>query len=400
MTLYKMDALKGLSKIGAGSVQCCITSPPYWGLRDYQTPPVQWPAIRYAPMAGMKAIRIGPWEGELGREPSLEAFIAHVVHVFRGVRRVLADDGTAWVNMGDGYNAAGRKGQGTREGCKQGTNRASAAGADEMRPTNENLKPKDLMGQPWRVAFALQADGWTLRQDVIWAKPNPMPESVLDRCTKAHEYLFLLSKGPRYFCNMEAIREPVAEEGRTPGNVEPSKGQAAYEAGMVEHRTKAGLLTHAQRAAVFATAGSEDCLFDLDPSPVPREGPRARGGANAFRGQGAHEQGPGAAANREGRDMKHAGYAADTRNRRSVWEVASAGFAGAHFATYPPDLIRPCVLACTRPGDIVLDIFAGSGTTGAVAMEEGRKAILIEVNPAYHPLIEKRLLDTTPGLGI
>jgi DNA modification methylase len=237
--------------------------------------------------------------------------------------------------------------------------RCPATPGDRLR----GLKPKDLIGVPWRVAFALQADGWYLRQDIIWSKPNPMPESVTDRCTKAHEYVFLLSKSERYYFDHEAIKEPVAAAtiarlaqdvenqtgsdrvpgktngpmravgGRLAGNVRPPKGQLAYEAGDERQRTKAGL-----------------------------------------RAEKAREAG---------------GYF--TRNKRSVWQVATRGYKGAHFATYPPDLIEPCVFAGSKPGDLVLDPFGGSGTTAQVALQHGRRALLCELNPSYIALAEQRL---------
>ena len=209
------DALTRLRDLPNESVHCCVTSPPYWGLRDYGV------------------------EGQIGLEPSQEAYVARIVAVFAEVRRVLRPDGTCWVNLGDSYNAAGRVGHGTRIGYKQGTSRASACGEDSPRPSAVGLKPKDLVGIPWRVAFALQADGWWLRSDIIWHKPNPMPESVTDRPTKAHEYVFLLTKSERYAYDADAIAE--IGTGRNPGNVS-HKGTTAYESGDDHHRTKGGLL--------------------------------------------------------------------------------------------------------------------------------------------------------------
>ena len=209
------DALTRLRDLPNESVHCCVTSPPYWGLRDYGV------------------------EGQIGLEPSQEAYVARIVAVFAEVRRVLRPDGTCWVNLGDSYNAAGRVGHGTRIGYKQGTSRASACGEDSPRPSAVGLKPKDLVGIPWRVAFALQADGWWLRSDIIWHKPNPMPESVTDRPTKAHEYVFLLTKSERYAYDADAIAE--IDTGRNPGNVSHN-GTTAYESGDDHHRTKGGLL--------------------------------------------------------------------------------------------------------------------------------------------------------------
>jgi DNA modification methylase len=313
------------------SVQCCVTSPPYFGLRDYGHP------------------------GQIGQEETPESFVAAMVDVFREVRRVLKADGTCWLNLGDSYNAAGRTGHGTRIGCKQGTNRASATKADNCRPSVADLKPKDLIGIPWRVAFALQADGWYLRQDIIWAKPNPMPESVTDRCTKSHEYIFLLSKSEQYFYDHEAIKEP-AECGRLRGSgpmVKPGTGR--NDSTMTgDHRVRPS-----KKKGDFN--GKTEAMADT--------------GQNAFRA------------------------VTDTRNKRSVWNVQTFSYPEAHFATYPPDLIKPCIMAGTKPGDVVLDPFGGSGTTGQVALELGRRAILCELNPEYAEIIYNRT-NVTIGLGI
>lgn len=293
-------------------VQTCVTSPPYFGLRDYGHP------------------------GQIGLEQTPEEYIAAMVEVFRCVRDVLADDGTLWLNIGDSYNAAGRTGHGTRVGFKQASNRASAEGADNCRPSVEGLKPKDLIGIPWMLAFALRADGWYLRQDIIWHKPNPMPESVRDRCTKAHEYIFLISKSERYFFDSEAMKEPAVSE--KPAGNKRHKYADAYAAGTSEeHRTKAGLL---------ALQGVEW----------------------------------------------------ETRNRRSVWTVATRPYKGAHFATFPPALIEPCILAGSRPGDIVLDPFMGSGTTAAVAIQHGRQYLGCELNPDYRPLQQERISEAVGPL--
>jgi len=299
------DALSMLHTLPDESVQCCVTSPPYWGLRDYGV------------------------AGQIGLEPNVDDFIARLVDVFREVRRVLKRDGTAWVNMGDCYASSGGAGiQGTR-GQRFGrrhTQETIDLGAKRY-DLERGIKPKDLIGQPWMLAFALRAEGWFLRQDIIWHKPNPMPESVTDRCTKAHEYIFLLSKSERYYYDAEAMQEPAAyaDCGR------PSKKKGEFEA---------------------------------KGEPLPGQLP--------FRAITA------------------------TRNRRSVWTVPTQPYTGAHFSTFPPDLIKPCILAGTKPGDVVLDPFGGSGTTGQVAIELGRRAVLIELNPEYLPLIRRRC-TVTPG---
>ncbi len=322
------DVLKTLPD---ASAQCCVTSPPYFGLRDYGV------------------------DGQIGLEPTPDEFVAALVAVFREVRRVLRDDGMLWLNLGDSYNAAGRTGQGTRVGFKQGTNRASAAGSDQCRPSVDSLKPKDLIGIPWRVAFALQTDGWYLRQDIIWHKPNPMPESVTDRCTKAHEYIFLLSKSERYYFDNEAMQEEAT--GGAPGNT-THKHTAAYEAGDARHRTKGGLLAYS---------------FKRRTATTPPPGKTAQ--------------------HRDDRDdIAYIG----TRNKRSVWTVPTQPFRDAHFATFPPDLIEPCILAGSRQGDTILDPFGGAGTTGLVADRLQRDAILVELNPQYAEMARKRIYGDAP----
>lgn len=249
--------------------QMCVTSPPYFGLRDYGH------------------------DGQIGLEQTPEQYIAAMVDVFRRVRDVLADDGTLWVNIGDSW------------------------GSGKDYP---GIKQKDLIGIPWMLAFALRSDGWYLRQDVIWSKPNPMPESVRDRCTKAHEYIFLLSKAEKYFFDAEAMREPAVQAGRVRNDkIGGNKGD------------------------------------DVHHSP-----------GGQFIGS-------------------------ETRNRRSVWSVATRPYKGAHFATFPPALIEPCILAGSRPGDIVLDPFMGSGTTAQVALEHGRAYLGCELNPDYKTLQDERI---------
>lgn len=300
------DCRESLCAMAAAGVkvQTCVTSPPYFGLRDYGV------------------------EGQRGAEKTPEEFIANLVEDFRCVREVLADDGTLWVNIGDSYASQGGKQVAQTkhqvEGASDGQNKG------ETRRPPDGLKPKDLIGIPWMLAFALRADGWYLRQEIIWHKPNPMPESVTDRCTKAHEQIFLLSKSPRYFFDSEAIKEPAVST--KPAGNKSHKGATAYDEGDEKHRTKAGL-------------------------------------------------------------MALAGVEWETRNRRSVWSVATRPYKGAHFATFPPALIEPCILAGSRPGDVVLDPFMGSGTTAAVAIEHGRRYIGCELNESYGCLQEKRIAE-------
>jgi DNA modification methylase len=311
-TLYQGDCIATLQTLPEKSINCCVTSPPYFGLRDYGH------------------------DGQIGLEQTPEAYVTKMVEVFREVRRVLRDDGTLWLNLGDSYNNAGSSKNGTGLDGKQ---RGGATGADgecgykkrDLRHAlkGSGIKHKDLMGIPWKVAFALQADGWYLRQDIIWHKPNPMPESVKDRCTKAHEYIFLLSKSERYYFDSEAMKEPAVSE-KPDGNKRHKYTDAYTNGTSEEHRTKAGLL---------ALQGVEW----------------------------------------------------ETRNRRSVWTFATKPYKGAHFATYPPELIRPCILAGCPKGGTVLDPFGGSGTTAQVAIEEGRNAVLCELNPEYIELAKQRI---------
>lgn len=269
------------------SVNCCVTSPPYFGLRNYGV------------------------EGQMGLEATPDEFVSALVTVLGEVRRVLTDDGTLWLNLGDSYASGGRK---TRDADKKLPQRGAEYRAQD------GLPEKNLIGIPWRVAFALQADGWILRQDIIWQKPNAMPESVGDRCTKSHEYVFLLSKSPKYFFDSNAIKED----------------------------------------AVKGAAGSS---FNK--------------GKTA-----AHQLGRSSSAERV-EDGK--------RNRRSVWSVPTSPYKAAHFATFPPALIEPCVLAGCPAGGVVLDPFGGSGTTAGVAIAHGRKAVLCELNPEYAELIPSRI---------
>lgn len=308
-------------------VQCCVTSPPYYGLRDYGHP------------------------GQLGLEKTPAEYVTAMAEVFGLVRELLADDGVLWLNLGDSY-AAGGMGAGSG---KQLTNRGTAAGGhmDKPRKAPEGLKPKDLIGIPWRVAFALQEAGWYLRQDVIWHKPNPMPESVTDRCTKAHEYLFLLTKSERYYWDAEAMRERAVA-----GDIGAMDGGA-------------------QRQANGTDAN---------------DGRNFRSKANSFKRDGSKraEVIPGQTVGTHRAEREESTYDTFTRNRRSVWTVPTQPYAGAHFAVFPAALIEPCVLAGSRPGDLVLDPFMGSGTTAQVAQALGRQWIGCELNPEYAPLQEQR----------
>lgn len=300
------DCREILRTLPEQSVQCCVTSPPYYGLRDYGV------------------------DGQIGLEETPERFITQLVDVFREVRRVLRDDGTLWLNIGDSYartggtdckvSASAQVGS-TRNTLEQMSDRTSNAAAI-------GLKSKDLIGIPWMLAFALRADGWYLRQDIIWHKPNPMPESVKDRCTKAHEYLFLLTKSARYCFDADAIAE----------------------------------------TSVKGSAGS---TFNSGKTAT-------------------HQLGRSSDAHRED---------GETRNKRSVWTIPTAPFKEAHFATFPPALVEPCILAGSKPGDTILDPFMGAGTTALVAERLGRQWIGCELNPEYAEIARHRVIGVTAGLA-
>ncbi|MBP8145966.1 MAG: site-specific DNA-methyltransferase [Inhella sp.] len=331
------DCREILRTLSDNSVHCCVTSPPYFGLRDYGH------------------------AGQIGLEPTPAEYVEQMVQVFREVRRVLRADGTLWLNLGDSYTGSASTG-----GTGKETDYTGARSLPNQRA--EGLKPKDLIGIPWRVAFALQADGWYLRQDIIWSKPNPMPESVRDRCTKAHEYVFLLSKSERYHYDADAIAEDAT--GRAPGN-HSQKGTAALEDGDEKHRTKAGLVAYAQRQR------SRRDSFKREASKR----------AEAIPGQtvGTHRA-----------DRAESDYDTDTRNKRSVWTIATQPYSEAHFATMAPELAETCIKAGCPPGGIVLDPFGGAGTTGLVADRLQRSAVLIELNPSYVELQQRRIGSDAP----
>jgi DNA modification methylase len=301
----------------AGKIQTIITSPPYWGLRDYGV------------------------DGQLGQEPTLREFLANMVEVFDLCRELLAEDGTLWLNMGDSYASKG--GQGPMTG-KQFEGRARAN--DNICLSNrsagtDGLKSKDLCGQPWRLAFAMQDAGWYLRQDIIWHKPNPMPESIKDRCTKSHEYLFLLAKSERYYYDFEAMQEPVnggAHARRT------TKMPDGWDTGPGGHGSihRNGRQKGERKLAEAGSGTKNNDSFDAAMAVMP-----------------------------------------ETRNRRSVWTIPTESFSEAHFATFPQALVEPCILAGSRPGDIVFDPFLGSGTVAQVAQNLGRKWLGCELNPEY-----------------
>jgi DNA modification methylase len=314
VSVLRGDCRDVLKAMPPESVHCCVTSPPYWGLRDYGV------------------------AGQIGLEETPDAYVAELVGLFREVRRVLRKDGTLWLNLGDSYAGSwGARGRGNGTNAarpdlesKHGTDAPNRFGFAPL-----GIKPKDLVGIPWMVAFVLRADGWYLRQDIIWSKPNPMPESVTDRCTKAHEYIFLMSKGPRYYYDPEAIKE-------------------ASEYPDDNRKARASEKDYTDRVV-------KDRIAAMNP----------KNATNYL-----------------------------TRNRRSVWTVATQPYSGAHFATFPPALIEPCILAgCPKDGT-VLDPFGGAGTTGLVADRLQRNAVMIELNPEYATMAERRIADDAPLLMV
>ncbi len=312
------DAVEVLRSMESGRFYTCITSPPYFGLRDYGV------------------------NGQIGLESTPEEYIARLVEVFREVRRVLRDDGTLWVNIGDSYagSGKGRYADGHHsEGAKQSTNAGSIVG--KLNKTRaQGCKTKDLIGIPWMLAFALRSDGWYLRQDIVWNKSNAMPESVKDRCTRSHEYIFLMSKSPRYYFDAETIREPRVSE----KNDAVAGSLGAF--GPPQKRRRG--------------SGCKERILRQTPTPH-------LGGHIPYSGE------------------------QEKRNRRDVWTISTGGYKGAHFATFPEKLVEPCVLAGCPSGGAVLDPFAGSGTTGAVAKRLRREFVGIEINEEYAALARRRI---------
>ncbi|GHV36284.1 methyltransferase [Synergistales bacterium] len=305
--IINANVFDGLKTIETATVDTCVTSPPYYRLRDY----------------GMAE--------QLGLEETPTEYVDSLVAVFREVRRVLRDDGTLWLNIGDSYAGGGR-------GCdspKQRTNRGTVNMPRSVVPNG--IKPKDLIGIPWLLAFALRDDGWYLRQDIIWHKPNPMPESVKDRCTRAHEYIFMLTKGQHYYYDSNAIQEKAVN-----GDPHPPRGSVGT---LIKNKGRRKQDEHGERYKGF-----NGRYHNEDHPPVI------------------------------------------VRNKRDVWTVTPKPYKGAHFAVFPPELIEPCILAGSRPGGLVLDPFCGSGTTCITAYAAGRKFIGIDLNPEYCAMAEKRII--------
>lgn len=326
------DALEELRKLPSCSIRTCITSPPYYQLRDYGV------------------------DGQIGLEDSVEEYIGKLVAVFHEVRRVLQADGTLWLNIADSYAGSTKGAAQNPENAlkyKQGTNKGLLG--SRLAPTPKcGCKTKDLLGVPWLLALALREDGWYLRQDIIWQKPNPMPESVTDRCTKSHEYLFLLSKSKQYYFDWAAIQEPCV--GFDKSSPRGSKGTSRPNAG------------------------------------------RRKGNRKSFRGGGVYTRNASFDNGTDKQNETNGNKPNETglRRKRSVWCVATNGGGGKHYATFPKRLILPCILAGSRAGDTVLDPFAGSGTVGAAAADCGRGYVLIDLSPVYVQICKERLQNESP----
>lgn len=406
------------------SVQCVVTSPPYWGLRDYGVAPSIWGAsdcahvwgdsvtvnatnhtdkrrwnhtrngrdeehptdkrvawLRTVVDQGKFCQSCGAWRGALGLEPTPELFVDHIVDIFAEVRRVLRDDGTLWLNLGDSYSGSGKGGnpdegkQSTNKGSqsigvlygKTGETARQAALTNVSRrwTTEACIRPKQLIGIPWRVAFALQSDGWYLRSDIIWAKPNPMPESVTDRPTKSHEYVFLLSKSERYYYDADAIAEPVS------GAMLLQMEQGYGGLGIKDYESAGVQNPSSVKARIIANA-------------------RLKGNARTFRGGGAYTGGQSFDNSVDAPRQSHGNIPNDdlTRNARSVWTIATQPYPDAHFATFPEALPERCICAGSKMGDLIFDPFIGSGTVGAVAERLGRRWVGTDL--AYHDLSAAR----------
>jgi len=339
VTLHHGDALTVLASMPDQSVDCIVTSPPYLGLRDYGVTGTDWPAVTYPPMHGLPVVDVPAMTCPLGHEPTIESFVGHLVLIFEQARRVLADDGTLWLNLGDSYarqGGAGRGGGSMLQGRKHG--HAQEATTNRRRKPGITLPEKNLRGVPWRAAYALQADGWILRNDITWAKPNGMPESVRDRLAAKHEHVFLFAKSPRYWFDIGAIKVPTT--GEAPGN-RPETIQA-YGRGV----------------------GTDS-------------GSRRWGGNPSSTLLKVHE----------------------TRNPGDVWTIPTAPFPGAHFAVMAPALAERAILAGCKPGGTVLDPFSGSGTTGMVAARHGHRYVGIDASRDFLDLSLRTRLAQGALLG-
>jgi site-specific DNA-methyltransferase (cytosine-N4-specific) len=468
-----VDVRAGLRAMPPESVQCCVTSPPYWGLRDYGIAPSVWGGLDGHPhvwgglergkradmlpadqttstarigtteegnagaLNGGRFCECGAWLGCLGLEPTQDLYVEHVVEVFAEVWRVLRKDGTLWINLGDSYAGSRRGGyvgdattlQGSTEGQDQSRIAAmtqSRRRDDEMIPRSDVLvdgcKPKDLVGIPWLVAFALRGAGWYLRSEVIWSKPNAMPESIRDRPAKAHETVFLLAKSRHYYYDADAIKEPIAADTEArmrrayagyapPGQGEhhgvgaPRPNSNKFPSGWDKEnhgRGPDGLVGRYKTPATPATGQRPDWTGKQEAQAVAGVAKRPKGNAKTFRGGGAYT-GNRSFDNSVDVERESTGNVPNEtgmRNKRTVWTIATSPFRDAHFATFPPELPRICVLAGSRPLDLVLDPFNGSGTTGEVSIDLGRNYVGLDVSPAYCEMARTRLRGCRPLLSV
>lgn len=348
--IRNIDCLQGLKELPDNYVDCCVTSPPYFRLRDYGT------------------------DEQIGIEETPELFVSKLVEVFTEVKRVLKDDGTLWLNLGDSYSSSATGSQGNNRSRLEGGKATQIeAGRRPSKLGFKGIKPKDLIGIPWMVAFALRSSGWYLRQDIIWHKPNPMPESVTDRCTKSHEYIFLLSKFAKYYYDHEAIKTLVVDATiqRMAQQIEKQKGSQR-----VPGKTNGNMKA-------------------VGPGRIPRKGVDTNGGNKAS------SSGIPAMALHGNGVSGHSGYfdkdgnliGEGKANKKSVWTVTTKPFKEAHFATFPEDLIIDCIKAGCPENGIVLDPFMGAGTTALVAKKLDRNYIGFELNPDYIKIAEKRLYN-------
>ena len=398
--LYHGDCLSILKQLPDESIDCVMTSPPYWALRDYGIEPRIWDRnkdcehefdieiikeqTKISNKTGLHndgrknpitekyratldsmtlneykrgfCLKCGAWKGSLGLEPTLQLYIQHLIQIFSEVKRVLKDDGTLWLNMGDSYATNSPPGSRDPERWpKQSKNDHQPGRAKK----NDNLKPKDLIGMPWRVAFALQADGWYLRSDIIWHKPNPMPESVTDRPTKSHEYIFLMSKSAKYYYDAEAIKEKVSGNSHDRGNgINPKS----------KYKTPDGWDSKKGAHGSYHSEGREKGKTGYTHKPRLKQNESFSRSINEL---------------------------VENRNKRTVWTIPTQGFSEAHFATFPVNLIYPCIKAGCRLEGIVLDPFIGSGTTAIVAERLDRKWCGIEINAEYLNMAINRIKKET-----
>lgn len=420
MKILQGHVLNRLREMESESIQCCVTSPPYWGLRDYKSElqiwggesscKHEWNLKRVATEVGkgnwaqgtngrgelqsggvgakrepirsevqIGFCKCGAWLGSFGLEPTPELYVEHAVEIFRGVRQTLRDDGTLWLNVGDSYASSSTynttNSLHTDNGWKQDAAKRPNAGIPNR------CKPKDLIGIPWMLAFALRADGWYLRQDIIWAKPNPMPESVTDRCTKSHEYLFLLSKSAKYYFDNDAIKEPCASSSLVRWDQDIGNQEGSYRVpGKTNGTMKAVGGPTSWKGSEFHTGKTAEHQLGRASKN------RSHKGVTEYEASITEEHRTKAGL------LKISDIAYPMRNKRDVWTVATQPFKEAHFATFPPKLIEPCILAGCPVGGVVLDPFTGSGTTGVVALRQQRDFIGIELSAEYVAIANNRLL--------